>query len=297
MRDLNYLHLFHFWIVAREGSVAGASRHLKLAQPTISGQIHELERSLGHSLFARVGRGLELTDTGHVAYQFAEKIFSLGHEMLEALDGQPARSALRLRIGIMPAIPPMLTRRILAPIQGLQSGVNIIAREHTPDHFLAELLAGELDLVLCDASSAVAGMKAHKHLLGECGTSFLVSAKHAPELRRHFPSCLHGTRMLLPSGPSALRREIERWLDSQRLRPEIVGEFDRASLMEAYAEGTARIFPSPTVIERDLRQRYAAGVVGRVPEIVHRFYAISAERTVRHPAVAGIIESAKKLFR
>jgi len=53
---LNYHHLLYFWTVAKEGSIARACEELRLAQPTISGQIRALEENLGEKLFSRTGR-------------------------------------------------------------------------------------------------------------------------------------------------------------------------------------------------------------------------------------------------
>src|SRR3954462_14035240 len=99
MKWLNYNHLHYFWVVAREGGVVRASEELLVSQPTISNQLKELEASLGHRLFDRGGRGLRLTDAGRVAFNYANEIFSLGQEMLNALEHQPAGRVMRLAAG------------------------------------------------------------------------------------------------------------------------------------------------------------------------------------------------------
>ena len=91
MEEFNYHHLHYFWVVAREGSIARASQRLKLAQPTISAQVHELEASLGRKLFARAGRGLALTETGQKVYGFAEQIFRLGDRKSTRLNSSHSR--------------------------------------------------------------------------------------------------------------------------------------------------------------------------------------------------------------
>src|SRR5687768_13588563 len=78
MEWLNYHHLLYFWTVVREGSVSAASRQLRLAQPTVSGQLKELENALGAQLFHRRGNRLILTDTGSRVYRYANEIFALG---------------------------------------------------------------------------------------------------------------------------------------------------------------------------------------------------------------------------
>lgn len=78
MEWLNYHHLLYFWTVAKEGSIAQASKQLRLAHPTISAQIHRLEDVLGEKLFIRKGRNLVLTELGRVAFRYADEIFLLG---------------------------------------------------------------------------------------------------------------------------------------------------------------------------------------------------------------------------
>src|SRR3954447_3371847 len=105
MKWLNYNHLYYFWVVGREGGVVRASEELMVSQPTISNQLKDLEGSLGHKLFERAGRGLRLTETGRVAFTYANEMFSLSQEMLNALERQPAGVALRLAVGVLDVIP------------------------------------------------------------------------------------------------------------------------------------------------------------------------------------------------
>ena len=74
---LNYKQLYYFWHVARSGGVTRAAQQLHLTPQTISGQVAELEQSLGVALFNRVGRRLVLTAAGRQALEQAGAIFSL----------------------------------------------------------------------------------------------------------------------------------------------------------------------------------------------------------------------------
>ena len=99
MKWINYNHLYYFWIVARECSIARAADELMVSQPTISIQIKELETRFRKRLFDRVGRGLKLTEAGRIALNYANEIFSLGQEMNNALENQPAGWSLKLSVG------------------------------------------------------------------------------------------------------------------------------------------------------------------------------------------------------
>jgi DNA-binding transcriptional LysR family regulator len=104
---LNYHHLLYFWVVAKQGSIVRASAELRLAHPTISGQIHRLEEVLGEKLFARRGRHLVLTEAGRVAYRYADEIFSLGREFVETLKGRASGKPMRLVVGVAACDAPM----------------------------------------------------------------------------------------------------------------------------------------------------------------------------------------------
>ena len=74
MTAFSYRHLHYFWIVAQEGGFARAAERLGLAVQTVSAQVHELERSLGHLLLKPDGRGVALTEAGQAAFEGAQEI-------------------------------------------------------------------------------------------------------------------------------------------------------------------------------------------------------------------------------
>jgi LysR family transcriptional activator of nhaA len=151
MQWLNYHHLLYFWTAARLGSITDAAFELRLAQPTLSGQIRALEDSLGGKLFKRVGRNLALTDLGMTVYGHAERIFSAGRELMDAVSGRGKAMSLRFQVGIADVFPKMLAQRILAPLLGAEEDILLVCRENQPDRLLAELALHNLDVVLSDA--------------------------------------------------------------------------------------------------------------------------------------------------
>jgi LysR family transcriptional activator of nhaA len=296
MEWLNYHHLLYFWVVAREGSIAAASAELRLAQPTISGQLRQLEEALGDRLFTRKGRGLALTELGRLVFRYADEIFSLGRELLDAVKGRGSQRPLRLVVGIDDAVPKTIVRLLLEPARRLEQKVRLICREDQPlEEFLAELATYSLDVVLADTPVPPgAQIRAFNHLLGECGTSFLADKRLAAAHRRGFPRSLQGAPVLLPGSTSAVRRGLDHWFHAHELRPEIAGEFDDPALMHLFGEDGVGIVAAPSVLEDELRRRYGLEVVGRVESLKQRFYAISVERKLKHPAVVAICESARR---
>src|SRR5436190_21528636 len=215
MKWLNYNHLYYFWMIAREGSMIRASEELMVSQPTVSIQLKELETALGRRLFDRVGRRLVLTDSGKIAFNYANDIFSLGQEMMNALEQRPAERPLRLAVGIVDVIPKLVARSLLEPAMRLPQPVRLVCREDKADRLLADLSARRLDMVLSDGPIATAvGFEGFNHLLGECGVCFFAAERLAKRYAKGFPKSLDGAPMLLPTGHSAVRRALDLWFDS-----------------------------------------------------------------------------------
>ena len=296
MEWLNYHHLLYFWVVAKQGSIAQASRELRLAPPTISAQIHRLEGALGEKLFERKGRRLVLTEFGCVALRYAEEIFSLGRDFLDTAKGRPSGRPIRLVVGISDVLPKSIVYRILEPAFRLEEDLRVICREdRSAEGFMGELAMHTVDVVLSVAPAGPnTSVRAFSHPLGECGTAFFAAPKLAKACRRWFPRSLDSVPFLLPGGNSALRRALEEWFDSLKIRPKVVAELDDASLAKIVAEAGLGVFAAPNVVEKEVRQRYKVQLVARVEEVRQRFYAISVERKIRHPAVLAISDAARK---
>lgn len=298
MEWLNYHHLLYFWMVAKKGSIARACEELRLAQPTISGQLRALEENLGQKLFTRQGRGLALTEAGQVVYRYAEEIFALGGELTEVLKGRPRNRPVRLIVGVSDLIPKLIACRILEPALAMKGGVRIECYEDTPEKLLLSLSAHELDLVLTDAPATSAiRVRVFNHLLGSTGIALFGSARLVNFYRRRFPQSLTGAPFLLPMKNSALRQLMDQWFETHSIQPRIVGEFQDAALLTAFGQTGAGIFAAPVAIAKEVQRRYRVAKLGDLGTRAMEYYAISAERKIRHPAATVIAEVAKnKLF-
>ncbi len=297
MEWLNYHHLQYFWVVAREGSVTKAAATLRLGQPTISAQLRSLEERLGEKLFRRAGRNLVLTEAGRDVLRYADEIFALGRELLDSVQGR-RKGTIRFAVGIADVLPKLVAYRLLQPALALPESIRMICREDKAERLLAALAAHTLDLVLTDKPPAPGlAIKVFTHVLGECGVSFCASTKLARLHRRGFPRSLDAAPLLLPTDNTALRAALDRWFEEQNIRPHVVAECEDSALLKAFGQGGKGIFPVPTVSEDDVRKQYGVEVLGRVDAVRERFYAISLERRLRHPAVVAITAGAReKLF-
>lgn len=298
MEWLNYHHLLYFWAVAREGSVTRASEQLHLAQPTVSGQLKALEEALGEKLFERSGRRLVLTDVGRVVFRYADEIFSLGRELQDTLKGRPTGRPIRFTVGVADAVPKLIAYRLLLPALSLPEPVHVVCRDGKPERLLAELSVHALDLVLSDAPvGAEVKVKAYSHLLGETPVAFFGTEALAAAHRKGFPRSLDGAPVLLPTEGSSLRRSLDQWFDTEGLRPRVAGEIEDRALLKVFGQAGVGLFPAPVAIEAEVRAQFGVKLVGRVDAVKERFYALSAERKLKHPAVVAISRAARrKLF-
>ncbi len=296
---INYKHLHYFWVVANEGSIARASESLHLTPQTISGQLSLLEDNLGEALFNRVGRNLELTETGRLALSYADEIFSLGGELEEVLHNLPDGRPLVFKVGVADVVPKSIAYRLLAPSLKLSEPVRIVCRENNIDSLLADLALHKIDLVISDGPIPQnVKVRGYNHQLGECGISFFAVPELARQLSKNFPQSLKGAPLLLPGEMTVVQSRLLKWFDKLHIHPRIVGEFDDSALMKAFGQAGTGVFIAPTAIAAEVEKQYGVVVIGTTDEVREQFYAISVERKIRHPAVAAITETAREwLFR
>ena len=293
MEWLNYHHLRYFWTVARKGGVRKAAEELHVSQPSISAQLRVLEESLGQKLFRRSGRNLVLTETGQLVLNYADEIFSAGRELMNAVKQRPGKHPVRVNIGLTDAFPKLIAFQILRAAFRSEAAVHMICREGEIGPLVSHLQAHRLDIVLADepASSALKA-KTFNHRLGRSGVTFCAVPSLAAKLRRNFPQSLDGAPALLPTQNMGMRAALETWFDSKGIRPRVVGEFEDSALMEVCSTGGRGFTAVHTVVDRAALKHYGLRVIARVDECGTDFYAITAERRVKHPAAVAITEHA-----
>ncbi len=291
---INYRHLHYFVSVARSGGVTRAAERLHLTPQTLSGQLSRFEERLGVALFRRVGRRLELTETGKLALSYAEEIFQTGAELEDLLKNGSDARFITFRVGIADVVPKFVSHRLLAPVLELPAAVRLICHEDRLERLLADLAIHRLDMVLADRPMPPGTeIKGYSHPLGESGVAFMAAPTLAARLKGGFPACLDGAPLLLPGRDSTLHGTLPRWLQRQGMRVRIVGEFDDSALMKAFGEAGAGVFPTPAASVPEVTAHYQVAKLGETEEIRERFFLISAERRLTHPAARAVSENAR----
>jgi LysR family transcriptional activator of nhaA len=292
---LNYHHLLYFWMVAREGGISRAAEQLHLAQPTLSSQIRKLEKSIGAALFERTGRTMVLTETGQMVYRYADEIFSLGRELIDTLQGRPSVNRLRLSVGVPDVLPKLVVYQLLKPALEMGEQVQLVCYEGKLQELLGELALHRLDIVLADSPlTPDTHVRAFNHLLGECGVTVFGAAALAEGCQGEFPELLNDAPMLLPTQNTSLRRHLELWFDERGIHPRVMHEFEDSAVLKVFGQAGEGLFVAPTAIEGEVSRQYSVNVVGRITDVKERFYAISIERRLKHPAVVAISTAARQ---
>jgi len=297
MEWVNYQHLHYFWVVAREGSIRAAGEELRLAPSTISTQLKQLSEHFGNDLFERSGRRLVMTEFGRHIFRYADEMFMTSREMLDFVHGRQPGHPMRLDVGVAAVVPKLLANKFIEPALEMDDSVHLVIREDRQDRLLADLALHHLDVVITDSPiGPEARVRAFTHTLGSCGIQFLAAPGVAEKLEGEFPECLDGAPFLLPTSETALRRMLDHWFDAQGLRPFVVAEIDDSALLKVFGQHGHGVFAAPDVIGAEIQRQYQVQSIGHASRLRERFYAVSVERKLKHPAVARIKSLAAALL-
>ena len=294
MENLNYKHLHYFWMIAKCGGVAKAGERLHVTPQSISTQIRQLEGNIGSPLWRRAGRKLELTDTGQLVMDYADRLFTVGEELKDALRGGAGAGQTRFRIGVTDVVAKTMAHRLIAPALELPHPPLLSCREGRFAELLAQLAIHKLDLIISDRPMNTAmNVRGYNHLLLECGVSFLALPAPARALKKNFPASLNHTPFLMPGEDAAVRPRLISWFDKQHIEPKVVADFDDTALMKAFGQAGAGVFAIPTFVAPEVAKQLGMQIVGSTDDVQEQVYAVTSERRITHPAAAAISQAAK----
>lgn len=291
-QTFNYRHLFYFWVVAKEGGIARAAERLDMAVQTISAQVRELEKSLGVSLLRTEGRNLVLTEAGVAAMHEADHIFALGERLplrvREAATGQ----TLRLNLGISDGIAKLAVHRLLTPVLD-EPHLRLLCHEGEFQPLLGELALHKLDAVLADRPATPnPALRTTSQLLGSSPIAWYAPAQWAEAAAHQFPHSLAVVPVLLPTEHAAMRARIDHWLERERIRPRIAGEFEDSALLSTFASTGMGVMPAPVSLSAHLLQTHGLVQIGTTPDVQEQFHLIYSARKVMHPLLTRLLEAA-----
>jgi aminoethylphosphonate catabolism LysR family transcriptional regulator len=142
---ISHAHLRSFHAVATHGSFTKAAEALHITQPTLSGQVKELEERYGIKLFVRLGRRIELTDIGQSAYGITRHLFRYEEEVELLLQSARALTSGQLMVA---ADSPYIVTPLLAQFQRLFPGINISIQYGNSEQLMSWLESRRCDVAV-----------------------------------------------------------------------------------------------------------------------------------------------------
>ncbi|MFE8072450.1 LysR family transcriptional regulator [Marinobacteraceae bacterium S3BR75-40.1] len=290
-RNLNLKHLYYFWAIAREGSIARAAEALNLAPQTLSGQLATFETALGGLLFHRSGRSMVLSDLGRSIWPYADDMFAIAGELEEVISGNRSDRPIHLAVGITASIHKLFAYHMIEPALQLSQEVQLKCRTGTLDYLMQDLKQQKLDVVLTDRLPAPdADFRIRQYTLEESTISLFAAPEVAAALREGFPNSLDGQAFLSNAPESPYFNTLLQWLEDQNIHVNIRAEVDDSALIKVFARQGLGIFSAPTVITDEVCRQYNVERIGQIDEVNERLHAITRANRTLNPAIQAICQ-------
>ncbi|HMM65848.1 MAG TPA: LysR substrate-binding domain-containing protein [Dokdonella sp.] len=283
LRQLNYRHLHYFWAVAKEGHLTRVATKLHVSQSALSAQIRLLEEQLGQALFEREGRRLVLSETGQLVLGFAEGIFALGNELVEAVSAGQAQAVQRLRVGGVATLSRNFQENFLRPVVGLD-GVHLVHESGSLEELLERLRVHKLDLVLSNSAVATEIDRPWRCRRLARQPVCLVGHPRPRGKPFRFPRDLADARLLLPGIGSDLRAQFDVLCEDLGVRYTLFAEVDDMAMLRLLARDSGGVALLPEVVVQDELRNGILEAYCTVPKVHENFYAITTARR-RQPSI------------
>ncbi len=286
---LNYQHLLYFQTIARQGSIAAASKVLRLGSSALSIQLKGLEDFFGQKLFERRSRHLYLTEAGQVVLEYADQIFSLGEELSEVMKEQSFARRLHLRVGVLEGVPKKLIQDLVEAAQH-QAPCKITLLEGAGDFLFRELLAHRLDLVLSNAQPAIGDtLKFHTRPIFRSPVS-VFGGPDFKKLRQGFPQSLNHQPVLLPTHQTKLRHDLDHYFRIHHIEVDLVMETSNTSVQKMFGVTGLGLIALPHSACKPLVQEGKLIRIGVLKEVVEDFYLVHTPRSIHNPVAEVLME-------
>src|SRR5690349_20432069 len=260
---INYHHLFYFKTIATEGGIAKAAKKLRLGQPTLSTQLKQFEDQLGQTLFERRKKRLHLTEAGRIALDYAQEIFKLGDEMLDALNDRLQADRIEVQFGIMDSVPKHLALLLIQEAQKVQNCL-VSIQEGRSDMLLRELKAHRIDLLLAnEAPPTMDGQGLFARRVARMPV-VVCGAKQFLPLKKGFPQSLANQPFILPIATNRLRVDLDHYLKMKNIRVDAIAEIQDTSLQKLLGSHGAGLLPLARPAADDLVQNKELYIIGEL---------------------------------
>tara|TARA_R110002167_G_scaffold14974_2_gene60236 strand:- start:1279 stop:2202 length:924 start_codon:yes stop_codon:yes gene_type:complete len=292
MEQLNLRHLYYFWVISREGSIAKASDVLELAPQTLSGQLATFEASIGGRLFLRENRKLILTDLGRFILGYADDIFALTGALTETLRSGPADRPLALSAGISASIHKLIVYYLLQPAMAIDRPIQLECQTGRTQGLILSLKRKELDVVLTDRMPGIQNeANLTVHPIASSSISLFAAPALAQRLKPGLPASLNGEPFLANATDVPYFERLMNWFSLNGVRMNLVARVDDSALIKVFGREGFGVFAAPTVIRDEVCRQYEVEHLLAIDDVTDELFAITRGSRLSHEGVRAICEA------
>ena len=286
--SINLKHLYYFYVIAQEGSIKKSATRLGLTQAALSSQLSQLEKWLKVRLFDRRVRKLILNSEGKIALDYASKIFRLTEDLVNTLTNPSVVPRKTIRIGTLPTLSKDHIHEFVLPLWKDQN-VNVAVKEDSLLQLMNSLNEGQFDLILIDRPTIPIGTQLRAFRL-EPRKIVVVGHPRFKSFRKNFPISLQNQPFLFVTRNSQIRSDIDHYMRSQRVVPQLVGEADDAALLRVAAENGVGLTALPRNTVNSSLKRGSLVQIGEMKEIRSDMWAICQSSSEHYARLKSIID-------
>ncbi len=289
---MNFRHLEAFVQVAVKGGFTRAAEALLITQPTVSGQIKELEEELGVTLFDRRPRSVELTEAGESFLPRAREILASRDQLLERAAAYRGLLWGHLEVHASTIPGEYLLPRLLTSFKGAHPHVRVTLQVSDSATVLRRVVSGEASFGLAgerDENLALEYLPLWTDRIG------LYTAR-APEPEADLdPRELASLPLVLREEGSGTRRAVLQALEARGIKASglrVVGEFSSTTAVkEAVKCGIGAGFLSDAAVACEVQAGMVRplGIPGVLP-VQRCFHAVWDPQRSRAPVVKAFME-------
>lgn len=292
--NLNYNHLYYFWMVAKEAHLTKAAARLFIAQSALSSQLKKLEDQLGCELFKREGRSLVLTEAGMIAFSYADKMFRLGDEMNSLLRLKRNANKTVLKIGLISSLSRNFVENFIRPLLGRED-VEIVLDSGSAQELLGKLTEHGLDMILSNSLPEMSAQFQYRiNPIGQQQIS-IVGKPRGADFVFDMKNDLPHLPLLLPGIGTEIRARFDQICDQLQLSYQIMAEINDMPALRLLARDSHGVALLPIVVVQDEIRQGVLQEYCKIPGLFERFYAISLKKQFEPDVMRILLERKEDL--
>ena len=295
LNDLNFNHLYYFHVIAREGSLARATKVLNVSQPTLSQQLRQFEDHMGRELFGRKGRSLELNEDGKYIFTYTSKIFTEAESLITGFTySQKVGTRAQYSVGVTPSASKNYATSLLRPLF-MDETLGVKVTEGDLETLLSGLYASELDFIITENTSTnLINKNVEQVLITEPKYYFVCGKKFKKEIK-DIPKDLHETPYFKYSINNQLQKEVDRYFFSNDTLPSVVGESDNVNIIASATEINHCFSILPSSVITNAVEEKRLRILGEFPSATAHVSALHL-KSVNKADVENVIRIIKAQF-